>query len=85
MENEDKRLINAKIMPPRYHKLPGEEYDPWKSQVIKWIVGNDGLMEYFFGLLRGRGLIIYDKETGKWTGIDYREIPEFSFRGKMDD
>lgn len=67
----DKRLFVGNGMPPLYHTLPGEKYNPWKSEVLKWISERPGLLLYVFDKLTQGGQIVYDPETGKWQGVDY--------------
>nr|DAI73224.1 MAG TPA: Ig gamma-1 chain C region-like beta-sandwich, binding protein, IMMUNE [Caudoviricetes sp.] len=59
-------------MPPLYHTLPGEEFDNDKSQVYAWIKNQPNLMEWLWRQLGSAGYIVYDPETGKWTGVDYK-------------
>lgn len=63
----------AKNMPPLYHTLPGQEFDVEKSQVYKWIKEQPEFWEYIRDTLRQAGYIVYNSETGQWTGIDYEE------------
>lgn len=69
--SRDKRLTVGGEMPPLYHTLPGEQYDPKKSQVLKWISERPGFLAYVFDKLVQSGQIEYDTDTGKWQGVDY--------------
>lgn len=61
----------AKKMPPLYHTLPNQEFDNEKSQVYDWIKKQPEFLEYIRDTLRQAGYIVYDSETGLWTGVDY--------------
>ena len=67
----DKRLGLGGEMPPLYHTLPGEQYDPKKSQVLKWISEYPELLAYVFDKLAQSGQIVYDQDTGRWQGVGY--------------
>lgn len=75
MQKMSKSLIFAKKMPPLFHKLPEEKYDVRKSEVVKWLLEQDEMLEYVFDAVRGFGFkespIEYDSTTGKWQGVDY--------------
>lgn len=71
-KRRSEKLFVAKTMPPLYHTLPGEEFDNDKSQVYAWIKNQPDLMEWLWRQLGSAGYIIYDPETGKWTGVDYK-------------
>ena len=58
-------------MPPLYHRLPGEEYQQDKSQVLAWIVQQLLLAEYIYDQAATAKDIVYDHETGMWQGIAY--------------
>ncbi len=67
-----KLLYVAKKMPPLYHKLPGKEYDVKKSEMVKWLIQQPEILEYISDRIRGNyQFVTYDKETGKWQGVDY--------------
>lgn len=67
----DKRLFVGNEMPSLYHTLPGEKYNPKKSEVLKWISEQLGLLLYVFDKLTQSGQIVYDPVTGKWKGVDF--------------
>ena len=71
-KRRSEKLSVAKTMPPLYHTLPGEEFDNDKSQVYAWIKDQPDLMEWLWRQLGSAGYIVYDSETGKWTGVDYK-------------
>lgn len=67
-----KLLDAAKKMPPLYHTLPGKEFDILKSEVAQWLIQQPDVLSYIFNRVGGDGkLIAYDRETGKWQGVDY--------------
>ena len=67
-----KLLDVVKKMPPLYHTLPGEEFDLSKSEVVQWLIRQPDILSYIANRITGIGkLIVYDRETGKWKGVDY--------------
>jgi hypothetical protein len=58
-------------MPPLHHKLPGQEFDWSKSEVMNWIVSQPQVRDYIYCKAANAGLIEYNNATGKWTGRDY--------------
>lgn len=68
-----KKLEIGKDMPPLFHTLPGEEFSPEKSEILKWIAKQPLLLIWLKDQLKSAGYITYDATTGKWTGIDYRK------------
>lgn len=71
-----KRLEFGKRMPPLYHTIPGQDFWYSESEVLKWIANQPTLLNWVKDQLRTAGYITYDRETGKWTGIDYRDEVE---------
>ena len=65
------KLDIGKKMPPLYHTLPGQDFWYSDSEVLKWIA-NQPILLNLKDQLKTAGYITYDRETGKWTGIDYR-------------
>ena len=66
------KLDIGKKMPPLYHTLPGQDFWYSDSEVLKWIANQPILLNWVKDQLKTAGCITYDRETGKWTGIDYR-------------
>ena len=69
-KRRSEKLLIAKTMPPLYHTLPGEKFDNDKSQVYAWIKSQPDLMNWFLRQLASAGYIVYDSDTGLWTGVD---------------
>lgn len=61
----------GKNLPPSYHKLPGMEYDPEKSEVIKWLIQEPFILNFIWDQFKQSGNIEYNPDTGKWQGVDY--------------
>jgi hypothetical protein len=62
-------------MPPLHHKLPDEEYDPEKSEVLQWIIKRGWLgkkshkwAQDIMTLAYKQGFLQFDKEEGTWSG-----------------
>jgi len=72
-KNRNVKLMTAAEMPPFYHTLPGEPFDYRKSEVLKWIAARPALIQYVYDQAKQKGEIIYDKETGKWQGVDWED------------
>ncbi len=74
MQKIPTRFLVAKNMPPLKHNPEGN-YDPTKSEVIKWLISQPDILNYIFDAVRGNGRrespIVYDSETGTWQGVDY--------------
>ncbi len=67
-----KLLDVVKKMPPLYHTLPGEGFDVSKSEVVQWLIQQPDILSYIVNRVTGTSkLIVYDRETGKWQGVDY--------------
>ena len=69
----NRELADVANMPPLYHTLPGEEYDPEKSEVLKWLSTRPELISYLFSRVRNFKEVAYDPETGIWQGINWEE------------
>ena len=70
-EKFNRMALVSKTMPPLYHKLPGQEFDLAKSEVLQWISSNTEIVHYFFDYCNRHKFIRYDSTTGKWQGVDY--------------
>lgn len=66
-----KKLDVAKKLPPSYHKVPGENYDARKSEVLQWLIKQPDIQEFVWDQIKQSGDVEYDRETGIWTGVDY--------------
>ena len=66
-KNYDKRLNAFRNMPELYHTLPGEEYDPKRSEVLNWIREQPELLDWLRDTARYKGLIEF--ADGKWRGV----------------
>lgn len=72
-KNRSKKLNIARNLPPSYHKLPDQDFDVKKSEVIKWLIQRPLILEFLWDQFKQSGDIIYNSDTGKWQGIDYDE------------
>lgn len=75
-KKRSKNLLVAKEMPPLYHKLPGEDFNFKKSEVLKWISERPSLLLYVFNHLE-HAEIEYNPNTGKWQGVNYEEDVDY--------
>lgn len=66
-----KMLTAVKIMPPHYHTVPGEKFNFDNSEVVNWLLEQDGVKNFIFSKMKEYGLIVYDPNRGMWQGIDY--------------
>lgn len=69
-----------KNMPPLYHKLPGHGFSYEQSEVLKWLGEQKEPMDWLLRSAYQNNYVIYDKETGKWQGVDYERISESNDR-----
>lgn len=78
MKKRNKLLDIAKKMPPLFHKLPNEDFDIHKSEVVKWLISQPEIMQYIFShieKIRGENAyIVYDRKTGKWRGVEHDDM-----------
>jgi hypothetical protein len=58
-------------MPPLPHSYPDQPFDISESRVVAYIMEYPDLHQYLFNRATGTDRIKYDKETGRWTGVDY--------------
>lgn len=66
-------LDAGKKMPPLYHTLPGQDFDYDKSEVLNWIANQPEMLNFVREQLKSAGYIVYNPETGQWTGVDYHD------------
>jgi|GEM_PF-842675 len=68
------KLDVIKLMPPLYHKLPEQEFEIRKSETIDWLINQPEILAYLWDeVARKSENVIYDKNTGKWQGVDYEQ------------
>lgn len=72
-EAKQKVIDAVRKMPPLYHKKPDEEFDYRKARTLWWIVKQPEVLKYLWNMIKQSGVIIYDKDTGKWHGIDWND------------
>ncbi len=70
MKFNAKILDCCKTMPRLRHKLPGEDFDIRKSEVVAWLVSQPSIRQFVFNRVAQRGLIVFDRESGTWQGKD---------------
>ncbi len=61
----------ARMMPPRMHSIPGEDFAIERSEVVQWLMSRPEIMQIVFDAVKGHGDIVYDYATGTWRGADY--------------
>jgi hypothetical protein len=61
----------AAQMPPLYHKLPDEEFDFDRSQVVRWLVEQREIREQIFNWCNSTGAIVF--RDGRWHGAENNE------------
>ena len=73
----------AKTMPPRYHTLPGKPFNILASEVCKWLIEQpeilraveDDVLQFIFNQAVQKKMIVYDKQTGMWYGVNWNRVP----------
>lgn len=72
MNKEPKYLNEVRSMPKLSHwpgKEDGEKWNPESSEVLKWMLMNECLMNWLLSHFAKSGVIRYDKTDGKWCGV----------------
>ncbi|WP_088187563.1 hypothetical protein [Desulfosporosinus sp. FKA] len=69
-------LLCVKQMPELKSKGYEGEFDITKSEVVKWLIKQPGVLQYVYDVVRGKNhnrepLIVYNPERGTWRGINY--------------
>lgn len=62
-----------KSMPPLYHKLPNQDFSYENSEVLKWLGNQKEALGWLVGSAYKNKYLKYDKGTGKWQGVDYKD------------
>ncbi|MDN8591905.1 hypothetical protein Q0V21_24385 [Paenibacillus sp. 11B] len=70
-QKRSKKLDIGKTMPPGYHKLPDEEFDIQKSEVVQWLIKQPAIQEFLWDQFKQSKDVFYNPETAKWQGVDY--------------
>lgn len=68
-----KQLEVGRKLPPSYHKMPGQDFDFKKSEVVKWLIDQPEILIFVMDIMNKSEAIVYDKDTEKWQGVDYEE------------
>ena len=66
-----KKLTVGRKMPPMYHKFPNQEFDIKKSEAVQWLIEQPDILSFLWDQFKQSGDVIYDSESGVWTGVDY--------------
>jgi hypothetical protein len=74
MKQRSKKLDAGRYMPPLKHRV-GPAYNVTDSEVAKWLCSQPSVMEYIFQRMNAAGYIVYNPETGTWSGVDYKPLP----------
>lgn len=70
-KKRSRKLSVARNLPPSYHKIPGQEFDVRKSEVIRWLIQRPSVLEFLWDQIKQSGDVSYNPETGKWQGADH--------------
>ena len=72
LRREDSKLLAVvRQMPAREHwPNRNEPFDVLRSEVIHWLARQPDVMDWLFMHLRSRHLIVFDRETNLWQGVD---------------
>lgn len=77
VKKRSKKLLVARNLPPSFHKVPGEDYNVKKSEVVNWLIQRPSILEYLWDQIKQSKDIVYNPETGKWHGVDYDEEEDY--------
>jgi hypothetical protein len=76
MKKSDLTKIVRK-MPRLRHSIPGQDFDPQKSEVLTWLSTQPEIAQDFaerlFDRLRHSGDLTFDANTRTWAGADTAE------------
>lgn len=72
-KSRSKKLSVGRFLPPSFHKLPNEDYDVRKSEVVKWLIERPSILEFVWDQFKQSNDVFYNSKTGKWQGVDYDE------------
>jgi hypothetical protein len=61
-------------MPSGLNHKPGSAFDPNASEVYRWLSQQPELLSYLFGKMQHSGAIVFDPESGTWSGRYNRKI-----------
>ena len=67
----------ARNLPPSFHKIPEEDYNVKKSEVVNWLIQRPSILEFLWDQFKQSGDIVYNPTTGKWQGADYDEEDDY--------
>lgn len=65
-----RRFVVAAQMPPLRHKVDSQ-FSLQKSEVVKWLLSQESILQYVFDVTQQTGMIEYDATTGTWRGKDW--------------
>lgn len=64
-------------MPPLYHKMPDEDFDINKSEVVEWLMKQPEIKQFIFEKASNRSDKLkpmkYNHTICKWQGVDYND------------
>jgi hypothetical protein len=58
-------------MPPLRHSFPYKPFSFAESEVVKWLLSQPECLERIFQEAYDSDQIVYEKESGLWTGMDF--------------
>ena len=67
-----KKINCLKKMPPVPHSNQGE-FSYKKSQMLKWILEQDEVLDWLCQYVFNSGYVKYDSDAKKWQGVDYHD------------
>ena len=56
------------MMPPKYHKRPGKDFDIYDSELIDFICRVPRIRQLLYDAVTEKAPIVYDPETHQWCG-----------------
>jgi len=63
-----KQLEPVRDMPALHHSVEGQDFDINASEVVKWLMAQEGVKQRVFTICRARGLITFNPDTRTWSG-----------------
>lgn len=65
----------AKFMPPlRHSNQKNLKFDINDCDAVKWLLDQPSIKQEIWNIVKGLKNIVYDPDTNKWTGVNYKDV-----------
>ena len=69
-KRRDRALAGAALMPVLAHSTGDGPFDIMGSDAAAWLCSLPEVRQYVFDAAKECGYIVYDRESGKWAGVE---------------